>query len=807
MPRAIRALLARPGFTAVAVATLALGLGVNAAIFSLIRTVLLRPLPYRDADRLVVVAEASQSRGISYSAAAPAHYRGWRDRATSFEATAPWRFVYFTISGSDETLAPMRVQGLRVAPDFFPLLGIAPALGRGFVAGDDRPGRDNVVLISHGFWRRQFGSDPGIVGRTVTVDGSPCTIAGVLPDSFKFFRVLDRELELWRPFVINPTERAQSMTVYAKLRPGVTVDTAQAELAAIYASLPRDAPADDWTAAVSLLAERFAAQSRSILTVLQWAVALVLCIACANVANLLLAVSAERRKELAVRVALGAGRWHIARTLGAETAWIAGAGALAGLVLAVWIVDLLNGAVSYQDVNRLEPFRVDAWVVALTIGLGTMTAIVFALLPARRASDADVGDELKGSSHGVTQGPAHRRLRGALVAAELALSIVLLTTAFALIESVLTLHALDRGVAADRVMTAQVALNAPRYDDTRALTRFADTTLTRLQASAGVEQASLVNYPPLSVVGTSFPIAIDGRAEPPGTEPLALCWVVAPRYFATVGIPLLTGRDFDQQDTTERLPVAIVSQTLARRFWGRTDVIGQRLTVLFPQSDAFWIPRAPRRPLTIIGVVGDVREDGIPDARGGDPQLYLPYSQNPTRVMTLVARVGGDPYAAAATIREAVRASDPSQPTFDEQTLADVLRETLARPREVAWLVGAFAALALVLAAIGVYGVMAYLTGMRGREIGIRVALGASTRDVVALVVRDAMKLTAIGVTIGLVATPMALKAITSVVFGVTRWSVLTPIGVAALLVLVCATAAAIPAYRAARTGPAGTGS
>jgi len=795
---AVRALAARPGFTIVAIATLAIGFAVNAAIFSLTRTVLLRPLPFADAERLVLVGEANRSRGISYSAAVPANYFAWRDRVTSLEATAPWRFVYFTLSGRIDP--PARVQGVIASPSFFPLLGIAPALGRPFADDDARPGNDRVVLLSHGFWRRQFGGDPGIVGRSLTVDGTPCIVVGVLPDSFKFFRVLNRELDVWRPFVFDPTDREHSINLYAKLGPGVTLDAARAELAAAYASLPAEAFRDGWTTDVASLSTRFTAGQRPILQALQIAVALVMCIAAANIANLVLAVAAGRRKDVAVRIALGATPWRLTTELARETLILAGAGAVTGVLLAVWIVDFLNGSVSYQDINRVEPFRVDGWVVTFTMGLGLANALVFALLPARRAADADVVDALKESSN-ATAGVGHRRLRGALVVGELALSIVLLASALELTGSALSLNTMDRGVDADRVMTAQLSLSAPRYDDTTRLTQFADAVLARLVTAPGIEAASLVNYPPLSVVGTSFPIAVDGRSDVPGQEPRALCWIVAPRYFATVGIPIVAGRDFTSGDTREGNGVVIVSRRLAQRFWpgaAHTDVIGRRITVLFPQSDAFWIPRETRRPLTIVGVVGDVREEGIGDPGAGDPQLYLSYSQSPTRIMTLVARTVGPPYAAAPLLREAVRAVDPDQPTFDEKTLDDIRAETFARSREIAWLIGSFAVLALVLSAIGVYGVMAYLTTARSREIGIRLALGASRWGVMRMVVGDAMRLALAGAVIGIVAAPVAIAFARGWIAGLDRSHPATLAAVAALLTLVCAAAAAIPARRAA---------
>jgi putative ABC transport system permease protein len=797
MTRSLRALAARPGFTAVAVATLALGFGVNAAIFSLTRTVLLRPLPYRDADRLVQVNEVSASRAITNAPTAPVNYVAWRERVDAFEQTTVFRRVSFNVSAATDAV---QVEGFRIAPTFFPMLGVEPALGRGFVDEDAQPGRDDVVLLSDGFWRRRFSADPGIVGRSIDVDGTPCTVVGILPPTFKIYRVLNRELDLFRPFVLDATDRLQSINVYARLKPGVSLDAARAELATVYSTLP--IPDHAWSGEVSLLSTRFAAQSRPMLIALEWAVAFVLLIACANVANLLLAVSTGRRKELAVRLALGASRWRIARDLGGETLVLTFAGGTLAILLAVWIVAALNAAVSFQDINRLEPFRVDRWVLAFTSGLACAVALVFGMLPVRAAGAVDVVDALKESTYGTTAGLSNRRLRDVLIIGELALSIVLGASALALTRSVLALHSLARGVAVDHVMTAQVALNDPRYAETERLVRTAGAIVDRLAASPGIDAAALVNYPPLSVIRVGVPVTIEGLDPPPGGLPwIARYWVAGPDYFRTAGIRMLAGRDFTAADDAGRDGVAIVSETFARRFWNTTDVVGRHVRPEFPQSDAFWIPRASGRMLTIVGIVRDVREDGLPDA-AGLPQLYLPFAQNPTTVVTVMARTAGrSAESAAPLIREAVRSVDPQLPVSYEMTFDDVLRQTFARPRELAWLIGAFAALALLLSAIGVYGVVAYLTAARTREIGIRIALGATRAHVVRLVVGDAMRTAAAGLAIGVIATPLVLEGVNAQVYGVDPWSPGTLIVVTGLLGSVSAVAATLPAFRAARFG------
>jgi len=782
MKGALRALTARPVFAIVAVATLALGFGVNAAIFAVTRTVLLTSLPYGDADRLVMINEANHALGVPFTVPVPANYLAWRPQVKAFDTTAAWRFVYFTLSGAVDR--PMRVQGVLAEPTFFPLFGVAPMLGRPFTDADAHPGRDRVVILSYGFWRRQFNGDPSAVGRTMTVDGLPCTIVGVLPASFKFFRVLNRELDVWRPLVADPNDREHTINLYGRLATTASVDRARAELASAFASLPAEGFRAGWTTDVAKLSQRWTANQRPILIALEAAVALVMGIAAANVAGLVLTVAADRQKETAIRVALGATPWRLAAASLREMLLVAGAGAGIGLLLASWMVEVMNGAVSYQDINRIEPFRVDVPVMLFTSALAVGFALLFALLPSR-------------------SGGTHRQRRGMFVGGELALALALLASALALTRAAWSLHAMERGVDVDRIMTAQLSLSGPSYDDAARMTRFADEVLKQLANAPGVDAASLVNYPPLSSIATSYPIAIEGRPRVPGEEPFALCWIIAPRYFATAGIPLLSGRDFTAADAVDRPGVAIASRAFAARFWPNGDALGRQVTVLIPESNAFWIPRATRRPLTIVGIADNVRIDGIGGPRAADPQLYLPYSQSPTHILTLVVRPHGPPATAAAAIRNAVHATDPEQPTFDEKTLSDVRDETFARPLEISSLVGAFAVLALVLSGIGVYGVIAHSVTRRTREIGIRIALGAARSAVLRLVVREMVAFAAAGVAIGV---PMAVglgRIIQSRVTGEASLDAVTLIGAAALLVAVAVVAAYVPARRAAGLDPA----
>ena len=463
---------------------------------------------------------------------------------------------------------------------------------------------------------------------------------------------------------------------------------------------------------------------------------------------------------------------------------------------------MLNAVVSYQDINRFEPFRVDGVVILFTTALAAAVATAFGVLPIGTADTVNVVDALKDSAPGTTAGVVHRRLRQALVVGEVALAIVLAASAVVLTRSAFALHGAARGVTVDRVMTAQVALNDPAYTDPRRLVQVAASIVDRLRVSPGIDVATLVNYPPLATIRVGVPVTVDGEAPAPeGRTPVARYFVIAPDYFHAASIPLVLGRDFSSRDDVDHQPVAIVSERFARRFWSTTDVIGRRVMARFPPSDAFWIPRTRGGWLIVVGVARDVNEDGIPDS-AGFPQLYLPYAQAPTPVATIIARTtGAPPETAAPAIRAAVRTTDARLPVSYEMTCDDVIRETFSRPREMAWIIGAFAALALLLSAVGVYGVMSFVTAARSREIGIRIALGARRSDIVALVVGHALKLTIIGCAIGAIGTPAALQLMRDWLFGVGAFDPWTLSAVALGLAVISMTAAAVPAIRAARRG------
>ena len=625
MRRAWRSVASRPVVAIVAIATIAVGLGVNAAIFSLTREVLLQPLPYKNADRLVRVFETNRALGVDDAGVAPFRYVLWRPGADAFDEVALFRRVSFNVAmGADAR----QVEGFQIDDRFFPMLGVQPAIGRGFTTDDVRPGADTVAILTDGFWRRQFGADPAAVGRVITIDGVPCTVVGVLPSTFRIYHVLNQELEVFRPLVLDPSDRAHSLNAYATLKPGVSIETARRQLSALYVDLP--GTDGMWTASAQRLSDSFANESRALLLALQWAVALVLLIACANLANLLLASSAGRRKELAVRQALGASPWRIARDLSGETLLMVAAGGALAIGVAFLLVRMLNATLSFEDINRLAPFRMDGWVLAFTGALTLAVAALVGLLPARAAVGPNQLDALKDSTHGVTTGLSNRRLRQALVVGEIALAVVLAASALALTRSAIGLQAVDRGLDTGGVMTAKVSFNSPPYADAGVLARTGSAIAARLAAAPGLAAAAIVNYPPLSQIRVGVPVDVEGQVGQTGDEPAAArFWVTSPGYFEAAGIRLKAGRDFTDADNVDAPGVAIVSERFARRYWQTTDVIGRHVTGKFSGSPAFWIPRARQGALTVVGVAADVREDPLDTA--GLPQLYLPVRAEPDR--------------------------------------------------------------------------------------------------------------------------------------------------------------------------------
>jgi predicted permease len=823
---AVRMFRTRTGFAAMVILVLALGIGINTAFFSVINEVLLRPIPWKDPDRIVSVWETT--KGNNSNLVSAANFVEWRQQTASdetptslrvFERVAGWRFLYLNLTGRDE---PERVQGLTVSPDFFPLLNVNAEIGRTFISEEEKPEHDKVVILSHRLWERRFAGDLTIIGQPITVEGEPYTVVGVLPSDFHIFRVLNRGLDVYVPLRLDPAESArlgteqsknspdseQVMFVYGRLADGVSIDQAQASMSAIYSGLEQQYSKSNSDKGVRLvrLRDQWTQQLRPTMLMLLLSIMFVLMISCANAANLLLARASVREKEMAVRAALGASRRRLVGQLLMESVMLAVAAGATGMMLALVGIKMLNRFIPYSVLNHANEFRVDTSVIGFTLIVSLATGVVFGLAPALQISRIDLSGSLKELA-GNAMGKRLRgaRLRNALIVTEIALAVTLLVAAGMMIRSVISLQTGNRGLNTENILTAQIFLPRAKYQGGADVSRVYREVLQKVQALPGVESAGLINYPPLGVISTTVPFEIRGQ-EPASADdtPTVQYSVISSEYFRTVNIPLLAGREFSDQDRDENHGVVIISANMAQRLWPNESPIGKQVTPRFPAMKAYWLPESNNVPLTIVGVVGDVNREGIagtsPDQRL--PDIYLPYLQNPSSIMHLVVRTPTDPLRWTAAIREAVYAIDKDQPVFDIKTLDEVVAESFARPRILMLILVAFAGLALSLAAAGIYGIVSYSVAQRTHEIGIRVALGAQRRDILRLVLRQVMSLSAAGLIVGSISGIVVTKMLASLLYGVSSTDPV-PFGfVAVLLGVVAFVASYIPARRAMSVDP-----
>lgn len=796
----LRILAKSPSFTLTVLAVLALAIGSTSAMFSVASAVLLHPLPYPDPDRLVILHDVNRQQGITATNPSSANVLDWQQQARTLMQLAYWRFVYFNLSG--DGVEPERVEGFRVTADFFPLLGATPVLGRLFIPEEYGPGRDYAVLLTYGIWERRFGRDPRVIGQILRIDGDPATIVGVLPRDFRMFRVLNRDIDLYMPLALDRSRISRtdhSVNVWARLAPGRTLDAARVEMATIAHRLEREYPSTNagWSVRVTPQPEAFVERSRTSLLLLVCAVGFVLLIACANIAGLLLARAASRRKELAIRSAVGGGRARLIRQLITESLVLAVLGGALGILLSQWTTGLLDNFVTSIQVQRMRPFAVDPPVLAFTMAVTLATGVLFGLWPALVSTRAVTGELVRGA--------ARQRLAASrpLVVSEVALAVILLTGAGLTLHSSLQLAAIDRGLNPHGVLTMQIGLPAAKYQTPSQVVDFFDRTLERVQALPGVVTASAINYPPTGLLGTMVNFAIEGRPPAaPGENLSTRFWVIDPNYFRTLRIPLLAGRGFTAADADLEHGSVIVSENMAQRFWpGRSDAaLSRQIKLEFPASDAFWLPHASQRPLTIVGVAGNVREDG---PAGALPQVYLPYRQNPSRMMHLLIRgAANDPVSLAHSVQSEVSAIDPNQPVAEIKTLEEVAAETFAQRRVFGVLIAIFAMLALSLAALGIYGLMAYSVAERTSEIGVRMALGAQRRDVFRLVLGQTLQLVLTGLVIGLTGAYLLGRALTGLVFGIEPSHPSIFAVVALTLILIALLASWLPLRRALRIDP-----
>ena len=785
-----RMLLKKPGFTLVAIATLSLGIGANTAIFSVINGVLLSGLPYPQPEQLAMVWLDNRRQGIPDDITSYPNFVDWRDRNKTFQGMAGMTSSNLHLTGVGE---PEEIRAATVSINFFQVVGVGPALGRGFTAEEERPGSDRVVILSNALWQRRFGGDPGILNKTISLSGISNTVLGIMPPGFQF----PENTDMWRPMA--PTDGMRSarfsffLPVIGRLKPGVTRAQAQADLDVIANQIEQQFPdmAGYGVNVVPVLEQTVGAIRRTLM-ILFLAVILVLLIACANVANLLLARAAGRRREVALRAALGAGRWRIVRQLLTENMLLAALGGALGVLLAWWGLRLLVD-LSPANIPRLENIRLDGRVLWFTLGLSLLTGLIFGLAPALQTTQLKLSETLNEGGRSGAGGRSARLIRGGLVVVEVALTLVLLVGAGLLIRSFWRLQQVDPGFKTDHVLTLRLSLPRSRYTEGAQAVSFFERLQERLGALPGVVAVSATTDIMLQRLATSSSFTIENRPRDPSELSLELPFDrVLPNYFQTMGIQLLLGRAFTAQDGRDSPRVAIVNETFVKRYFPNADPIGKRFTFGDAGPDTQWI--------AIVGVVRDSKRQGV-----DQPiriESFMPLAQMPARSMEVVLRTTGDPLALGNAARGAVWSLDRDLPIPRMQTLEQNLSTRVAQRRLNMLLLGLFASVALVLSAVGIYGVMNYAVTQRTSEIGIRVALGAQTRDVLRLVVGEGMILALAGVVFGLVMTFALTRLMASLLFGVSATDPLTFAAIAALLFGVALLACWIPARRATEVDP-----
>ncbi|HST20728.1 MAG TPA: ABC transporter permease [Blastocatellia bacterium] len=792
----IRALLKNPGFTAIAIITLALGIGANTVIFSVVDSVLLRSLPFKDSDRLVSIWETnsqlSNPDGKNAQASGIANFTDWNSQNQVFDNMAAYFNWTYNLTGVDE---PERLEAAVVTGSFFDVLGVQSSMGRTIIPDDDQSGKDNIVVLSHGFWQRRFGSDTAIIGKAITLNRNSFTIIGVMPPDFKF---PGREVELWVPAGFNSAQKqdraGKFLKVIGRLKPNVKVEQARAALVTIAGQLEQQYPDTNagWSVALVPFQENEVSSTRPALLLLFGAVGFVLLIACANVSNLLLAKGAARRKEMAIRSALGASRGRLISQMFTESALLALLGAGAGILLAVWGMDILI-SLNPGDIPRLADARIDGRVFAFTLMLSILTAFVFGIVPALFASKPDLQEAIKETGQTVTSSSG-LKFHNLLIVSEIAVTLVLLVGAGLMIRSFLHLHEVNPRFNTENMLTMRIWLPASRYGSNEQQTAFFQQVIDRIETVPAVRAVGAIQDIPLKANRMGFNFVIEGRAATRSVEEQDAAYrAITPEYFRTMSIPLLNGRGFTRQDDRNAPPVVIINQSMAQQFFSSEDPIGKRIR--FGEQDAPWY--------SIVGIVSDVKHMGL-DAQEG-AAIYQPYDQKQfsfLRWMTLVMRTDSEPTGLISAVRSQVQAVDKDQPVYDIATLEQLLSTSVAKPRFYTALLGSFALLALVLASVGIYGVMSFSVNRRRREMGIRLALGADRRDIFKLVVARGLLLTLIGVGIGVAAAFALTRVMSSLLFGVTATDPLTFIAIPLILTGVALGACFVPARRAMKVDP-----
>lgn len=795
----VRMLLKSPSFTIVAIIALALGIGANTAIFSVVNGVLLRPLPFQNPEQLMMLWETDSTRGQQRGSVSYANFADWRDQNQVFERMAAVNTSDFTMTGRGESA---RLQAAVVSADLFPILGATPMLGRTFLPEEDNPGdKGRVVILSQDLFNKRFSADPNIVGQPVTLNGKTYTIVGVMPRSFQY-PIQNEPIELWATTAgyregttpISAQRGAHFLNVIGRLKPGVSKEKASAEMATIGARLEQQYPDSNLHRGVYVepTLEALVGDIRPALLILLGAVGCVLLIACANVANLLLARAMTRHKEMAIRSALGASRLRVVRQLLTESVLLSLAGGALGLVLAVWWSDLLI-ALGKEDIPRALQIGMDWRVLGFTFTVSMLTGIVFGLFPALHSSRTELTESLKEGGRGSTEG-GRSRVRNFLVVSELAIAVVLLVGAGLLIQSLWRLRQVSPGFNPQNVLTFAVGIPEVKYPTAAKQAQFFTELVKRLQVLPGVTSAGAVIPLPLSGDRFGISFEVEGRPVAKGDQPSADFFAVDPNYFKTMGIRMVRGRDFTERDDKKGAPVIIVNEAFAKKHFPGEDVIGKRIKpgISTDEDDA--------QMREIVGLVSDVKNRSLSaDFR---PGYFMPAAQVPFDQMTMVLRTSNDPHSLITAVQREVSQLDPELPVYSIKTMEEYISATVATPRFNTTLLAIFASVALVLTIVGLYGVMSYSVAQRTNEIGIRMALGAQTSHVLRLIVSQGFKLVVMGLVLGLLGAYAATRVIGSLLFGVTTKDPWTFGAVAVLLSLVALVACYLPARRAARVDP-----
>jgi putative ABC transport system permease protein len=790
----VRILLKQPGFTIVAVITLALGIGANTAIFSLVNSILLRPLPFRDPDRLVRMLQASPKLGLASWGISQADFAAYREQNRSFESVAIYNTNATNLTGAGE---PERLPIATVTADFFKVFGVNPLLGRTFVEGEDVPGKNQICVISHAFWQRRFGGDPNVVGKTLSLNNTQTQIVGVMPAEFKFPRY---ETDLWTPLAHDPKRTAPYFFVLiGRLKPGVPVAQAQADTTEVLQNFGRQHPNSSEAVGLSEgvgprttvtpLREAMLGKTEKPLLVLLAAVALVLLIACANVANLLLARATSRTREIAVRVSLGASPVRVARQLLTESVLLSFIGAVVGVGLAGFGIRMLD-KLPISGIVRMEEVRLSGTVLAFTAGLTVFTGLLFGFMPALRAYAMGIASGIREGARGTV---SHRRLNSALVAVQFALSLVLLIGAGLLLKSFQRLGAVDLGFNPENTLTMVATLPQAKYDNEEKALRFYESAMERMRNSPGIAAVGLTDNLPFGDGGNVDGIIVEGQAPPEGAQvsqaEQAEVVSVAPGTFTALGIPLMQGRDFQTTDHSKSPLVAIVDEPLARRYWPAGDAIGRRIQIT---GDRQW--------LTIVGIVGGVKHISLMEEKR--PHIYFAMGQYPSPRASFVVRTDGPPLSAAPAFRAAIREIDPDMPLYLVRPMTEIIGQTLSTQRLTNFLLTAFAIIALALAAVGIYSTMSVYVGSRTKEFGIRLALGAQPGALRRAVMRQGLRLTGVGVVVGVAGALALTRTIKSLLFEVSATDPVVFIAIPVLLVMVSLLACYTPARRATKVDP-----